>query len=236
MFKVAVVEDEDIYIKEIQEYFMQFEGETGNKFCITVYHDGDGLLNSYQGQFDIIFMDIQMKFVNGMSAAEQIRELDSEVIIIFITNMAQYAVKGYEVDAMDYILKPVTYFTFSQKLQKALNKIKKQPEIFITIPIKGGISKIGISSLLYVESHGHILNYYTQEGMISSRARLADVEEVLGRYGFFRINKGCIVNMKYVDTVLDGNCYMEGAALPVARNKKKAFMDKLTEYIGEAMK
>lgn len=236
MFSVAIVEDEDVYIKEIQEYFIQFERETGDRFRITVYKDGDELLSSYQGQFDLILMDIQMKLVDGMSAAEEIRTLDSQVIIIFITNMIQYAVKGYEVDAMDFILKPVTYFIFSQKLQKALNKIKKQPEIFLSVPVKGGMCKIGVSGLLYVESQGHILYYHTQTEIVSSRARLADVESVLERYGFFRINKGCIVNMKYVDTVLDGNCYMEGAVLPIARNKKKMFMDQLTEWIGEAMK
>ena len=149
--------------------------------------------------------------------------------------MAQYAVKGYEVDAMDYILKPVTYFTFTQKLQKALNKLKKRSEIFISIPVKGGIYKLTISELRYVESHGHILNYHTRTEIVSSRAKLADVASVLDRYGFFRINKGCIVNMKYVDTVLDGNCYLEQTVLPIARNKKKTFMDKLTEYIDEAM-
>lgn len=236
MYKIAIVEDEDIYVKEIQQFFMQFEAESGSKFHITVYSDGDGLVSAYQGQFDIILMDIQMKFVDGMSAAEEIRRQDSEVIIIFITNMTEYAVKGYEVDAMDYVLKPVTYFTFSQKLQKALNKIKKKPEVFLSIPVKGGMHKMGISSLLYVESHGHILSYHTQSEIVSSRAKLADVESVLDHYGFYRINKGCIVNMKYVDTVLDGNCYVEGEVLPIARNKKKAFMDRLTEYIGETMK
>ncbi len=236
MFRVAIVEDEDIYIKELKQYFMRFEEESGCKFRITAYHDGDDLLKSYQGQFDMIFMDIQMKFVDGMSAAEQIRKQDPQVIIIFITNMAQYAVKGYEVDAMDYLLKPVTYFIFSQKLQKALHKIKKKSEIFISIPVKGGIYKLDIAELLYVESHGHILNYYTAAETISSRAKLADVVSVLEPYGFFRINKGCIVNMKHVDTVLDGNCFLGETVLPIARNRKKLFMDKLTEYIDEAMK
>lgn len=236
MYNIAIVEDEDVYIRELQEYFQQFESEAGSSFHLTVYHDGDGLLSAYNGQFDIIFMDIQMKFVDGMSAAEEIRRHDSKVVIIFITSMAQYAVKGYEVDAMDYLLKPVSYFTFSQKLQKALNKIKKQPEIFLSIPVKGGMHKIGVSGILYIESHGHMLNYHMQAETLSSRAKLTDVESTLTRYGFFRINKGSLVNMKYVDTVLDGNCYMQGVALPIARNKRKAFMDKLTEYIGEAMK
>ena len=71
-------------------------------------------------------MDIQMRFMDGMTAAEKIRTLDHEVIIMFITNMIQYAVRGYEVDAMDYVVKPVEYFAFSQKLDKAIGRMKRQ--------------------------------------------------------------------------------------------------------------
>ena len=98
----------------------------------------------------LILMDIQMKFMDGMSAAEEIREKDSRVVIIFITNMTQYAVRGYEVDAMDYILKPVKYFTFSQKLQKALNRIRQRREAFLTVAVKGGMYKIPVEDLFYI--------------------------------------------------------------------------------------
>ena len=66
-----------------------------------------------------------MKFMDGMSAAEEIRKVDTEVVIIFITNMAQYAIRGYAVDALDYVLKPVSYFAFSQRLSRAIGRMKK---------------------------------------------------------------------------------------------------------------
>ena len=65
-----------------------------------------------------------MQFMDGMTAAEKIRQMDQKVIIMFITNMIQYAVRGYEVDAMDYVVKPVEYFSFSQKLDKAIGRIR----------------------------------------------------------------------------------------------------------------
>ena len=83
-------------------------------------------MQKYQSQYDIILMGIEMKFVNGMTAAEKIRKMDSEVVIIFITNMAQYAIRGYAVDDLDYVLKPVSYFAFSQKLVRVLNRMKKE--------------------------------------------------------------------------------------------------------------
>ncbi|HJA20876.1 MAG TPA: LytTR family DNA-binding domain-containing protein [Candidatus Mediterraneibacter ornithocaccae] len=231
MFKIAVAEDEEMFAEQLRNYLSAYEKESGERFSITFYKDGDELVRNYQSQFDLILMDIQMKFMNGMCAAEEIRAKDSKVVIIFITNMTQYAVRGYEVDAMDYILKPVKYFIFSQKLQRALNRIRQRREIFLSVAIKGGMYKIPIEELLYIESRGHTLNYHTQQEVLSVRANISDVIPELCKYGFFQINKGCIVNMKYVDTVMNGDCFLNGEVLPIARNRKKIFMDELTEYI-----
>lgn len=236
MFKIAVAEDEEEFAEELRNYLSAYEKETGERFSITFYKDGDELVQNYQNQFDLILMDIQMKFMNGMCAAEEIRIKDSSVVIIFITNMTQYAVRGYEVDAMDYILKPVKYFTFSQKLQKALNRICQQRKIFLSVSIKGRMYKIPIEELLYIESRGHTLNYHTQKEIISVRANISDMSQEIWKYGFSQINKGCIVNMKYVDTVINGECFLNGEVLPIARNRKKTFLDELTKYISGEIK
>ncbi len=112
MIKIAIVEDEAMYAKQLEEFLHQYETEKHEAFDITIYSDGDQIVNKYKSQFDIILMDVEMKFMDGMSAAEEIRKMDSEVVIIFITNMAQYAIRGYAVDALDYVLKPVSYFAF----------------------------------------------------------------------------------------------------------------------------
>lgn len=104
----------------------QYEKENGEAFDITIYSDGDQIVNKYRSQYDIILMDVEMKFMDGMSAAEEIRKVDTEVVIIFITNMAQYAIRGYAVDALDYVLKPVSYFAFSQRLSRAIGRMKKE--------------------------------------------------------------------------------------------------------------
>ena len=90
-------------------------------------------------------MDIEMEFMNGMDAATKIREVDREVIIIFITNMAQYAIQGYAVYALDYVLKPISYFAFSQKLQRAVGRMKKRKERYINIVSKNGVNKVAVS-------------------------------------------------------------------------------------------
>ena len=114
MIRIAIVEDDELYIDQLRQYLKDFQEEIDEIFEVKIYRDGDGITSDYKAQYDLILMDIQMRFVDGMTAAEEIRKMDSEVIIIFITNMAQYAIRGYEVGALDYILKPVTYFAFSQ--------------------------------------------------------------------------------------------------------------------------
>lgn len=126
MIRIAIVEDEESYVKELTGYLKEYQNTYKEELEITVYRDGDGITSNYRAQFDIILMDIQMKFMDGMSAAEEIRKQDSEVVIMFITNMTQYAIRGYEVDALDYILKPVSYFAFCQKLSRAIARIKKR--------------------------------------------------------------------------------------------------------------
>ena len=133
MINIAIVEDEAMYAKQLQEFLLQYQKENGEVFNITVYSDGDQIVHKYKSQFDIILMDVEMKFMDGMSAAEEIRKVDTEVVIIFITNMAQYAIQGYEVDALDYILKPISYFAFSQRIQRAVGRMKKREERIFSI-------------------------------------------------------------------------------------------------------
>ncbi len=147
--RIAIVEDEELYIGKLEQYLKQYQEETGEQFELSVYRDGDEITSGYKAQFDIILMDIQMKFMDGMSAAEEIRRQDSQVIIFFITNMTQYAIRGYEVDALDYILKPVTYFIFSQKLNKAVERIKSRKTCFVTISLKGGFRKMDVNEIYY---------------------------------------------------------------------------------------
>ena len=169
MIRIAIVEDEESYISVLKEYLERYKKESGEQIEVTVYHDGDEIAAFYRAQFDIILMDIEMKFIDGMTAAEEIRKVDSSVSILFITNAPQYAIRGYEVGALDYILKPVSYFTFSQKLGRAVSKLKKRSRKWITIPVKGGVMRMELSDVYYVESEGHNLIYHTKKKVLRFR-------------------------------------------------------------------
>ena len=233
MIRIAIVEDEELYVKELKKYLEEYQKSFGEEFEITIFRDGDGITAKYKAQYDIILMDIQMKFVDGMTAAEEIRKADTEVVIIFITNMTRYAIRGYEVDALDYILKPVSYFAFSQKLSKAIGRIKKKSSKHVTIKVKGGVLRLDVSDIYYIESVGHNLIYHTSTGEHMSAGTLKSIEEEFANMGFSRCNKCYLINLKHVEGVKDKCAIVRGEALQISRPRMSAFMQDLTKYWGD---
>ena len=236
MIRIAVVEDEEYYVNQLTGYLNEYQKTEKEELDITVYRDGDAVTAEYKSQFDIILMDIQMKFVDGMTAAEEIRKMDSEVVIIFITNMTQYAIRGYAVDALDYVLKPVSYFAFSQRLNRAISRMKKREQKVITVNIKGGAVRINIANIYYIESQGHNLVLHTILGDYESAGTMKEVEEKLQDLNFCRGNKGYLINLQHVDGIQDGCAVVKGEPLLLSRSRKKEFMEALTNYWGEVVK
>ena len=130
MIRIALVEDEAEVRAQLQGYVQRHTRQYGTEFAVTEFADGMELLDDYRPVYDILFLDVEMKHLDGMETARRVRELDKDVIIVFITNMAQYAIGGYAVGALDYVLKPVPYFAFSQQLRKAEEQLRRHEEYF----------------------------------------------------------------------------------------------------------
>lgn len=236
MIRIAIVEDEELYAKELTEFLHRYEREEGEVFEISVFADGDQIVERYKSQFDLILMDIEMKLMDGMTAAEEIRRVDSEVVIIFITNMTQYAIRGYAVDALDYILKPVSYFAFSQRLSRAIGRMKKRESAVIMVNIKGGVTRLNVSNIFYVESQGHTLILHTILGNYETSGTMKEMEQKLEGMNFCRGNKGYLINLQHVDGVQDGCAEVRGEQLVLSRARRKEFMEELTKYWGNMRK
>ena len=237
MIKIAIVEDDIIYADQLREYLHKYETEYGESFDISNFSDGEMIVEGYNSQFDIILMDIEMRFMDGMSAAEMIRRVDKEVVIIFITHTPQYAVRGYAVEALDYILKPVSYFAFSQRLSRAINRMNKREEKTVVISIKGGSVRLNANSILYIESQGHDIIYHTTSGEYVSSGTMKESEEALREIHFFRGSKWYIINLQQVKGLEDGCARLKnGKLIPLSRGRKKEFMEALAQYWGEVMK
>ena len=236
MIRIAIVDDEKDYVSQIQQFLKQFEKECGESIEVSVFFDGDGIANRYKPKYDIILMDVEMNFMDGMSAAEQIRKKDSDVIIIFITNMPQYAIRGYSVDALDYLLKPISYFAFSECLHKAIARRKNRLSTSMVINLKKGTARVNVEDIIYLETADHSTIYHTAGGDLESNISLNEAEEQLRDFYFFRISKWFLINIAHVDKYQDDYVKLGNITLNVSRRKKKEFLDKLVTYWGEVIK
>ena len=231
--RVAIVEDELHTRKEIRRLLERYAAENSVSFQITEFADGDSITENYSGCYDLILMDVEMPFVDGMTAAEEIRKADQEVTIIFITNAPQYAIKGYKVGALDYILKPVSYYAFSESIKRAITKIKARhpDDSFITISVKGGARKIEVGSIDYVEVIDHDLFFHVGNDVIETRGTIRDVENQLAPYHFFKCNKGCLINLAKVTGYHRNDVVVGKTTLPVSRSRKKPLQEAIHAYL-----
>ena len=186
----------------------------------------------YQPVYDIILMDIEMPKMDGISAAEKIRELDKDVIIIFITNMAQYALKGYQVRARSYILKPVNYYSLALELQEAIATISRKVDDTILLKDDDVLKKISVNDIYYLESQQHYIIVHTKTGNIRIRESMKNMERRLEKSYFQRCNVSYLVNLAHVSSIDRDIVVVGGERIPMSRQKSKSFVSALTDYIG----
>lgn len=235
MYHIAIVEDEAEFSVQLQEFLKQYQKEHDVPIKISVFGDGAEILSDYQPLYDIILLDIEMPKVNGMEAAEQIRRMDSDVVLMFITNMAAYAIRGYEVGALDFVMKPLNYYTFSMKLTRAVKRAKQKEQQQILLSLPDGVKRFGIQQLYYVEVQNRMLYYHTQEGEYVMRGTMASVEQMLAPYPFFKCNHWYIVNLMHVSEVRGNVAVVGGNELEISRRNRTAFLKALTKYVGGAL-
>ncbi len=232
MVEIAIVDDEKEDRDELTACFRKLQAEVHEDLQLTEYASGEELLSDCGRVFDLICLDIDMPGKDGVQTAREIRETDIHVEIIFITNMAQMAIKGYEVQALDFIVKPVQYYSFAMQIKNALQIIENRKSKNIIITTTDGVFKISTDNLYYVEVQGHYLYYYTRDGMLRQKGTLKDLEENLGGLSFERCNNCYLVNLKYVDSVSKDDVKINGAWLKISRSRKKEFLQSLANYMG----
>lgn len=230
MISIAIVEDQKEYADYLVQGIHRFEEEEGVKFSIDVFSDGMSFLDECDRGFQIVFMDIVMPHMNGVDAARALREKDKNVCIIFLTNMRQYAIKGYEVDAMDFLVKPVSPELLKTKLKKAVGRVSS--DTYYTISVPNGIRREKLSNIDWIESDKHYLNIHTGGETVRTRSRMSDVTELFEKNHFVLISHSVLINLAKVDTAYTEEVTVAGQKFPIAKAYRKSFWEKLNLYLG----
>ncbi|MBP5248965.1 MAG: response regulator transcription factor [Lachnospiraceae bacterium] len=232
MIQIAIVEDDPAERARIRSCLEFFEKTEDVSFHITEFPTGTAFLGNYRSEFDIVFMDIQMPGMDGMETARALREIDPSVILIFVTNMPQYAVLGYEVSALDFVLKPINKYSFALKVKRAVSRTTKRKDEYIPVKTEGEITSIRIASIRYVDMEDRHVVYHMTEGNYAEAVTLKQACAKINRDYFVYCNRSFLVNLRYVSSVNREIVTVGKDELIISRPQRKAFLSALSDFIG----
>ncbi len=232
MIKIALIDDEREERERLSGYFRRLREEVKDEFLIRTFVSGNDFLEQQEEIYDLICLDIDMEGRDGISTAQEIRKNDDNVLIIFVTNMAQMAIRGYEVHALDFVVKPVNYYSFAMKMNNAFHIIENRKSRNIVLTTPGGMQRISTDELYYVEVAKHYLFYHTKDGVFRQKASMKELEDRLAGLSFKRCNNCYLVNLKYVNCVNKDDLQVGGDWLKISRPRKKEFLQALANYMG----
>lgn len=237
MFKIAICDDEQELIIGLKQNLKRYADETDKTFCFFEFHDGTELLENYQPDFDLIFMDIKMERLNGLKTAEKIRKTDTTVGLFFLTSLSQYVWKGYEYGAINYLLKPMKYGRLKMELDRFFSRYQGREEPYISFSNDNGKFKILYKNLRYAETakRNVLLHFENGEQIIyKSMKEIALLLETQRQ--FARCHASYIVNMAYVKSVENLEAVLTtGERVPISQPKRKEFMERLADYWGDML-
>jgi len=232
MILVAMAEDRPEERTRLKECLKYVESTEGVLFEVREFTTGLEFIGQYEPGYDIVFMDIEMPGMNGMDAARALRKIDSEVLLIFVTNLAQYAISGYEVDALDFILKPINKFSFAIKMKRALSRLTVQKDDFIRVKTDGETKNVRVAGIRYVDVDGHYVVYHTAEGDVTEYSTLKEAVAKIDKNYFVNVHRSCVVNLHYVSSVAKDEVVVGDERLAISRPQKKAFLQAMSEFMG----
>lgn len=238
MLRIAVVDDDQTFQEQARAFVARYFNHDASAFSLRCFRDGMEFLAEYQSDYDIAMLDIMMPRMNGMDVAHKLRERDKNILVMFITITPAFAIRGYEVAAVDYILKPLCYerdfqYKFDRVVKQALQRKAQTRDLVLKDP-DGRFVRINLDDLIYVSKERDNVLYHTRQGVFSQRDSIYKVRDALESIPAFAVvNSGCLVNMAYIDNLSDTVVTLRsGELLTISRSKKKGFYEKFFDQIG----
>lgn len=231
MLKMAIVDDDAQYVEAIYAHIQRFQTENHMDIRVTAFSSGFELVADYKPVYDILLLDIEMPHLNGMEVAKAIRKSDPHAVIVFITNTAKYAINGYEVNAFDYMMKPIDYTQFAIKFAAAIDVIERKQEVRLCVPIEDGTRHIMAHEIYFIEIRDHWLHIFTVDGTFKMLGSLRDMEDKFAEHHFVKCNKSYLINLQHVMRIRSDSVLMQdNQELKMSRSKRKEVQTKFLAY------
>lgn len=234
MLLIAVVDDDQQEMQQLVDYVEHYFQEKGEEHIIYRYSDGVEFIRSRE-LYDIVFLDIRLGEMDGMDAARFLRIVNKEAQLIFVTHMAQFAIRGYEVDAMDFIIKPIDQYSIERVLDKAIKRITDYRNVTLALKTSDGIVRIASGSIYYVEVYDHDLIYHTEQGDYKVRGSLAEARRKLDDRQFIQCNRSYLVNMRHIKRVRSDYVEVSDARVQISKSHQKEIEQRFVNYLGKSV-
>jgi len=232
VFRIAICEDEKAQREYLSKLLDLWQERSGRKAVVSLFTSAEQFMFETEGKYpyDLLLLDIQMGQMNGVELARKIREKDTEVVIIFLTGIKDYAIEGYEVGAVRYLLKPVKETEFFAILDKLCEVVTEQKEDYFLFQCGGVTNRVPFSEIFYAEAEGHYVRLRTGgKGEQDSdkewkwKENISARSEELEAKGFFLLRRGLYVNLAKVEQIGKTECVLEsGEVLPVSKARYQA--------------
>lgn len=232
MFKIAICDDEIIHHSLLKDFINMWANKFQNEIQIRCYQSAEEFIFYWkeEEEFNLIILDIEMRQMSGIELAKHIRSRDKEIDIVFFTAHNEFVFEGYEVKAMNYLLKPINY----KKLEKVVNKCyekyqkSKKNEEYLSVKLSKGTIEVALSKVRYFIMFSHYLDIVTENEVIKWKKRIGDLEEEINSTKFVRCHRSYIVNMDYVKIVKKNKIILDdNTVIPISNTR----LENVKEYI-----
>ena len=236
--RIAICDDEILQLELLKHYVEKWADEEGINPSIELFKSAESFHFEWleDSSYDIILLDIQMAELSDIELAKLIREKDKHIQIIFVTAIPDYIGEGYDVDAINYLIKPISEEKLRECLNKAINKKEIQPKS-ILVEIDGGVHRIYEDSIIHLEIKGHELFIYQKEKTIVTRRPLNEMEELLSEDEFIRPHRSYMVALKYIKRINKKDIILKnGTTIPISRGNYKEVQRRFFDYFKRDIK